>query len=328
MSNEELIKIIDQMNEEQFFNLCEEFFDILSIKYMNRVPGIYHPNNQIVEIAQKKGLVCLPIHFYSPVPTKDEIRNYNARNYSTQGINWNDTVQLNYLYKSKEIQEDLIYTSISKQNVFDFFWDNGAFSHSDAAFYYSLIQLVQPKRIIEVGAGNSTKLAINSLLKLQRNVSQILSIVEPYPSDDLLKCAEKYDIKIIDSKIQDVSIDIFEQLKEDDIIFYDGSHVSKYGSDVNYFLFTILPILNKGVFVHIHDIFLPDEMPKKWVDELNLYWNEQYLLHAFLMYNQDFEIIFSSMYLSSKYKKEMDEALTSPLRYKGNGGGSIWLRKK
>ncbi|OHD38012.1 MAG: hypothetical protein A2015_15385 [Spirochaetes bacterium GWF1_31_7] len=44
----------------------------------------------------------------------------------------------------------------------------------------------------------------------------------------------------------------------------------------------LLPTLNKGVIVHIHDIFSPKNYPESWdIDEVKL-WNEQYLLEAFL----------------------------------------------
>jgi hypothetical protein len=321
-------QLITEMDEPQFIELCDHFFKVLSKNHMNRVPGVYHPNNQIVEIAQNRGILCLPAHFYSPIPTKEEIRNYNEETYITRGIDWNDGVQLEYLNKCREIQDDLLTISINKINDTEFYWDNNSFSHSDAAFYYSLIQQINPNKIFEIGAGNSTKLAISSLLKNFDSVSSILSVIEPYPSMELIETIEKNNVSIIKQKIQDVPIEYFQSLRENDILFYDGSHVSKYGSDVNYFIFNVLPHLNSGVFIHIHDIFLPYDMPKKWVDELNLFWNEQYLIHAFLMYNQDFEIIFSSRYLASSYKHNIDTVLTAPLRHMGNGGGSIWLRKK
>lgn len=326
--SDDLLKTIDQLSPAQFMELCDKFFDVLSKNYMNRVPGVYHPDNRIVELAQKRNLICLPAHFYSPVPTKEEIRDYRNDEYSTVGIGWNDAVQLSYLNACKNIQTDLLSCSIDQKNEFEFYWNNSSFSHSDAAFYYSLIQIKHPKKVIEVGAGNSTKLAISSLLKQESNVSNILSIIEPYPSNELISIAKKHKVEIIERKIQDVPIEYFARLEENDILFYDGSHVSKFGSDVNHFIFNILPTLKSGVLIHIHDIFLPNELPSNWIDELNLFWNEQYVLHAFLMYNESFEIVFSSRYLATHHRKEMDEVLTAPLKHLGNCGGSIWIRRK
>lgn len=47
-----------------------------------------------------------------------------------------------------------------------------------------------------------------------------------------------------------------------DILFVDSIHVLKQGSDVNYILFEVLPVLKKGVVVHFYYIFLFN-YPKK-----------------------------------------------------------------
>jgi hypothetical protein len=327
MVPKDLSNIIENLDETHFLDFCSMFFDLLSKRYINTVEGVYHPDNRIVEIAQNKGIICIPAHFYSPVPTKSEIHAYNESTYSTEGIDWNTNIQLDFLHRCYDYQSELIKMPFNKINEYNFYWENSAFSHSDAAFYYSLIQIVNPSRILEVGAGNSTKLAISALHNQNQRLNEVISVIEPYPSDDLVKCSEKYGFTITKSKVQDVPLDEYKKLQKNDILFYDGSHVSKYGSDVNHFLFNVLPLLNKGVYVHIHDIFLPSEMPKKWLDELNLFWNEQYLVHAFLLFNKCYEIIFSSRYLSIHHRLEMDKFMTAPLGYLGNGGGSIWIRR-
>lgn len=152
-----------------------------------------------------------------------------------------------------------------------------------------------------------------------------MTFVEPYPTllKKLIKNKATDDYKIINKKVQEVSIDVFKELKEGDFLFIDSSHVSKTGSDVNYELFEILPSLNSGVIIHIHDIFYPFEYPKEWVLE-GRNWNENYLLRAFLSYNKDFEILFFSQYLHKYYPEKFKNM---PLMYK-NWGGNIWLRKK
>jgi hypothetical protein len=47
---------------------------------------------------------------------------------------------------------------------------------------------------------------------------------------------------------------------------------------VNLFV-NVVPKLNSGVVIPIHDIFLPFEYPREWVIEnkLNVNWTEQYL---------------------------------------------------
>ena len=97
----------------------------------------------------------------------------------------------------------------------------------------------------------------------------------------------------------------------------------KTGSDVNYILFEILPRLNKGVFIHFHDIHFPFEYPKDWV--LNGFgWNETYFLRTFMMYNSQFEIVFFADFLHKKYKEAFEDM---PLTYKSTGS-NFWIRKK
>ena len=89
----------------------------------------------------------------------------------------------------------------------------------------------------------------------------------------------------------------------------------------------ILPTLKKGVIIHVHDIFTPFHYPLDWVKERRL-WNEQYLLEAFLSYNQTFQIILSNPYLFSFHKDEFKAAC--PVLTKNNSdnaGSSIWIRK-
>ena len=46
------------------------------------------------------------------------------------------------------------------------------------------------------------------------------------------------------------------------------------------------------MIVHFHDIFLPWEYPREWIVERNWFWNEQYLILAFMMCNKDFSVLF------------------------------------
>ena len=85
--------------------------------------------------------------------------------------------------------------------------------------------------------------------------------------------------------IQHADLGIFERLGPGDVCFYDGSHCVRTGGDVNWFLFEVLPRLAPGVYVQIHDIFLPDDYHDGWVFDEGLSWNEQYLVQAFLMHN-------------------------------------------
>jgi hypothetical protein len=119
-----------------------------------------------------------------------------------------------------------------------------------------------------------------------------------------------------------VNLEIFKQLDRNDILFIDSTHVSKTGSDVNFILFEILPLLKSGVLIHFHDISYPFEYPKDWVFG-GRNWNENYLLRAFLMYNNDFKIYLFTHFLHLYYREAFEEM---PLSFK-NIGGSLWIEK-
>jgi hypothetical protein len=79
----------------------------------------------------------------------------------------------------------------------------------------------------------------------------------------------------------------------------------KTGGDVNYLFLEVLPRLRKGVVVHIHDIFLPQDYPLWWMTERTLFWSEQYLLQAFLTNNTDFQILLANNYLRLNYMEQV-----------------------
>ena len=72
-----------------------------------------------------------------------------------------------------------------------------------------------------------------------------------------------------------------------------------------------MPRLNKGVFVHIHDIFLPVEYPPEWVLNLFRFYNEQYLLQTFLTLNDKFKVIWASKFMHLKHSDRLEKVFES-----------------
>ncbi|MBI5663537.1 MAG: hypothetical protein HZC49_00390 [Nitrospirae bacterium] len=146
-------------------------------------------------------------------------------------------------------------------------------------------------------------------------------------------------LTIIDKPVQEVDLSIFKELKANDILFIDSSHVIKIGSDLNAILFSILPVLESGVCIHFHDIRYPFQYPESLIMQ-GIYWNEAYLLRAFLQYNDSFKIIFWLNYLLNRRLSEITGLLSFlPLdrwakRFNNNrqdfteAGGSIYITKK
>lgn len=267
-----------------------------------------------------------PGHYYSAVPNpldietrKDQIFNFNK---NLKGINLNESFQLSLLKNCKADLALFPYKNLS--NLFRYKAPNNFFGKGDALALFIIMNKYKTKRIIEVGSGYSSA-AMLDFNELTFNSSVQYDFIEPYPDrlNSLLNETDKKNVKIHQKFVQNIPIDFFEKLDENDILFIDSSHVSKIGSDVNYLLFDVIPNLKKGVIIHIHDVTYPFEYPKDFVD-YGIYWNEAYLLRAFLSYNNDFEIILWNDFLEKKHQEVIKEI--DPL-YSLVGGGSIWIRK-
>jgi predicted O-methyltransferase YrrM len=204
-----------------------------------------------------------------------------------------------------------------------YYFDNEYYSYTDALILYSFIRHWNPRRIVEVGSGFSSALIMDTREHFHLEMLQC-SFIDPKPERlyNLMSARDRELYKVYAQKVQEVDTSLFSDLEANDILFIDGSHVCKTGSDLNYTLFTILPLLKPGVLIHFHDIFYPFEYPKKWV-YAGFNWNEVYLLRGFLSHNSDYSIEIFSHYLHSMYPEAFSNM---PLCYK-NGGGNIWLRK-
>ena len=205
------------------------------------------------------------------------------------GINWNLAEQLALLHAFSFQQEfdNILDTFVSDTT---FYFQNGSYESGDAEFWYNMIRLKKPKKIIEVGSGNSTKmarLAIEANQKSDPNYQCKHVCIEPYEMPWL----EQIGVEVLRKKIEDVGVDFFSQLDAGDILFIDSSHMIRPQGDVLFEYLEVIPLLKPGVIVHIHDIFSPRDYPKEWIIDEVRFWNEQYLLEAFLSFNHEWKII-------------------------------------
>ena len=152
-----------------------------------------------------------------------------------------------------------------------------------------------------------------------------ITFIEPYP--ELLQTLtgpEEQRVTLVPKPVQEVDTSVFEQLEAGDILFIDSTHVSKIDSDVNHHLFRILPSLKSGAYIHFHDIFYPFEYPSDWILGENRSWNENYILRAFLMRNDRYEVVFFNSAFANLADPAVRDSGTTFFR---NSGGAIWLRK-
>jgi predicted O-methyltransferase YrrM len=202
-----------------------------------------------------------------------------------------------------------------------FFWDNRQIYRTDAAVYYGMIRESQPRLVVEVGGGYSTMLAARACTV---NGTTELVCVEPSPRPEL-RAGLPGLRTLLDRPVQEVEVDLFLELKAGDILFIDGSHVSRVGSDVNHVILSIFPRLAPGVLVHVHDVFTPWDYPEPWIREQQIFWNEQYVLEAFLLFNRAFELLCFMNFLGMTAPDAFRSALGLPPGAPA-GGSSAWMR--
>jgi predicted O-methyltransferase YrrM len=188
--------------------------------------------------------------------------------------------------------------------IHDFYIENENYNSGDAEFLYQFIRAVKPRRTIEIGSGNSTKLA---RIALQRNFSESNSAathtcIEPYE----MAWLEKMDgIRVIRKRVEDCGLDWGKELGSGDLLFIDSSHMIRPQGDVLTEYLEIIPQLASGVYVHVHDIFTPKDYLESWIKENVLFWNEQYLLEALLSNSERYEVVGALNYLMHHHYDEL-----------------------
>lgn len=275
-------------------------------------------------ILTKIGVFPIVDHYYEPIFNRKKISKPLSTRRRLPGIIWNET-------KQKEILKNLSYSNEISQNQWEnygqrkFYFGNGSFESGDAEYLYNMIRFIKPKKVIEVGCGFSTliiKQAIDQNIKENINFKCDLVCIEPYEQPWL----ESMHIEVLRKKVEEIDLNYFESLNENDMLFIDSSHMIRPQGDVLYELLEILPSLKKGVYVHIHDIFTPNDYPDEWVFKHMRFWNEQYLLEAFMSNNEDWEIYGALNYLFHNHYEELKKTCLyiTPDREPG----SFYIKKK
>jgi predicted O-methyltransferase YrrM len=244
------------------------------------------------KLYQKCGIFPIRNHYYEPKYIYES--SFDATLVRDVPIYINIETQIKQILLLGHSNE-LSLLSNNEKVLGEFQIHNPNFGAGDAELYYLLIRNKKPKRIIEIGSGYSTQLC---LLALEKNRSEgancELTCIEPFemPFLDALS-----GITVIRKQVETISPDFFKTLQANDILFIDSSHIIRPGNDLLFIYFQILPILQKGVLIHIHDIFTPRHYPQDWLTKKMRFWNEQYLLEAFLYNNEGFKILFALNHL-------------------------------
>lgn len=297
--------------------------------------------NPMHDVFYRHGFHLLRKHYYLPIPDDtDRLDDFWDMQSAMVGVDTNDAVAL-------DLMENVLPRYLAEfrgrfplhgpadplgQKDPRFHLINGSYMAVDADMLYGLIRHFKPRRIIEVGNGNSTLVAIAACAANRDGgdpETKLVSI-DPFPRD-VFRNGFPGVAEVVVGRVQDVPLARFEELAANDILFIDSSHVLRSGNDVHFEYLEVLPRLRPGVLVHVHDVSLPRPYPKVYF-ETQMYWNEQYLLQALLAFNGRHEVLWPGNYMMLKYPERMHAAFPTirAMRevYPSSEPSAFWLRVK
>lgn len=276
-----------------FFFLAIPFIKVFSYLGPRRLPWIRH-------LLKLTGVFIIPDHYYAP---KFNYSNLLLPNLPRElpGLSLNLKQQLLFL-DTLNYSEELLGLDLLNQNrdTLGFYFGNTSFEAGDAEFYYSMLRYFHPRNVIEIGCGHSTRIAMHAIQmnkSLDCDYKCNYICVEPYHRA-WLDCL---DVCVVRKKVECLDLSFFSSLRSGDLLFIDSSHMIRPEGDVLFELLHIVPMLSKGVIVHVHDIFIPYDYPTTWLVHDVRFWNEQYLLEALLSSTTSFSVLASLHLLSRQH---------------------------
>jgi len=197
-------------------------------------------------------------------------------------------------------------------------FDQDWFPRLDGMALYVFVREARPRHVIEIGSGHSTRFIARAIR--DGNLSTEHTSIDPAPRANI----EGTGATIVRETLKGANLEIFAKLSEGDILFVDSSHILMPGTDVDILMNHVLPALPRGVLVHFHDIFLPDDYPPEW--EWRGY-NEQ-LGVAALIQGGAYRLLWSSTYAATRMEKAVATSVARVIELKrGAKEASLWLAK-
>ncbi|MFG0245058.1 MAG: class I SAM-dependent methyltransferase [Phycisphaerales bacterium JB052] len=266
------------------------------------------------DYAQSRGLHILPVHYYTPVPDTRTLRDSDEAIFA-QHIDYRCEQAMQELRQyAEQFQEK--FAEIGSRNEADkrqFSFQGSPYHPLEAEVLYSTIRSSKPKKIIEIGCGYSTLLIAEALRDAKHDDPTFgceYICYEPFRPSYLDPAPEQV-TRFVDKPVQELDCRTIAELGPGDLLFIDSTHVAAIQSDVVHEYLALLPALNPGVRIHIHDIFLPYDYPMNWMHKSRFFWNEQYLLFAYLLGNNGIRVTMPLHYLWRQHEAELRERFPS-----------------
>ena len=281
-----------------------------------------------LRVVRERDHHVIPRGWYAPVPDEGELRPEVWRRRSElAGIELDLDAQVAFL--RDELAPLVAEWTPRRSGEWGdgrFYLDNGMYESGDAELLYGMVRRFRPARMIELGSGFTTLAAAEAC---ERNAADgadcRYEVYEPYPRS-LVADGARWPTATVEQRAQDVPLERFVELGAGDLLIVDTTHVVKMGGDVNRVILDVLPRLAPGVLVHFHDIWLPWEYHPGLVAELG-FWNEQYLLQAYLAENPRWRVVLAAQALARERREDFETAVPS---FAGSGAQptSFWIERR
>lgn len=257
------------------------------------------------------GIFPIRDHYYEPLFNHRHLKKDLRIPRELPGIDFNEQGQLDIIKKLNYQHEFIDFVNNSSQQTDEKSFDiyNKSFASGDAEFLFNFIRYIKPNKVIEIGCGTSTKIIQNALtINAKDNNSMSTHIcIEPYEQSWL----ESFpNINLVREKVENLDMTIFQSLEDGDLLFIDSTHMIRPQGDVLHEYLSIIPSLQEGVYVHVHDIFSPRDYLDAWVKDDVKFWNEQYLLEALLSGNKNLEVVAALNFLKHKHFDKLKSVCT------------------
>jgi predicted O-methyltransferase YrrM len=278
-------------------------------------------------VAERVGLHAVRASYDSPIPrTRSLPSDVFERESPMRAIDWRVDEQLSFF-------EDELGPYLAEFRpqpdpgapVGTFRLDNHTYDRVDAELLYAMVRRFRPRRFVELGSGYSTLVAWEAAKANAADGHETeLSVLDPHPSPHVTSHPELA-ARVSPVSAQELPEEVVDGLETSDILFVDTSHTVKIGGDVNRIVLDLLPRVAPGVVVHFHDVFLPGDYSRGHLANAH-YWTEQYLLQAFLMYNDEWEVLVSGQAIARRAPGLVGRLI--PSYREGVSPGAIWLRRR
>jgi len=277
-------------------------------------------------LSDRFGFQLRATHYYEPTYAEANLPSVTNVERRLPGLDLNVDGQLALLARC-QFSERLAAIPFDKPARHSFGYDNPMYGVGDAEMLFNMIALSKPRRIIEIGCGESTlmaRLAIEANREADATYRCEQVCIEPFE----VQWLEETGVQVIRERVETVDLALFDQLEAGDILFVDSSHVIRPWGDVLREFHEIVPRLKPGVLIQVHDVFTPRDYPESWLRDQRRLWNEQYLLESFLAFNHDYEILCAANWLKHHHFDAFARACPMIGRFPDNEPGAFWFRRR